>query len=88
MQYLAENVRYPSLAAENGIQGSVVVQFVVEKDGSITNAKLIRDIGGGCGEEALRLVTSMNDGYKWTPGKQRGKPVPVILIIIKVTFND
>jgi protein TonB len=54
------------------------VQFVVEKDGKITDANVVRDIGAGCGEEALRVVNSMNSmGEKWTPGKQRGKSVRV-----------
>lgn len=77
MAYLGKNIRYPALAIENGIQGSVVVSFVVEKDGSITNAELLRDIGGGCGEEALRLINSMNEGYSWIPGQQRGRKVSV-----------
>lgn len=77
MQYLADNIRYPHLAIENKIEGSVVVSFVVEKDGSISNVKLLRDIGGGCGEEALRLVESMNGKHQWIPGKQRGRTVPV-----------
>jgi protein TonB len=71
-------VKYPAIARENGIQGRVVVQFVVEKDGKITDANVVRDIGAGCGEEALRVVNSMNSmNQRWTPGKQRGKPVRV-----------
>jgi protein TonB len=71
-------VKYPAIARENGIQGRVVVQFVVEKDGKITDANVVRDIGAGCGEEALRVVNSMNGmNQRWTPGKQRGKPVRV-----------
>ena len=56
----------------------VVVRFVVEKDGSITDAQVVRDIGAGCGDEAMRVVSMMNGmGEKWTPGKQRGRPVRV-----------
>ncbi len=78
LEYIYKNVKYPAIARENGIQGRVVVQFVVEKDGSITDAQVVRDIGAGCGDEALRVVNSMNDmGQKWTPGKQRGKSVRV-----------
>jgi protein TonB len=78
LEYIYKNVKYPPIARENGIQGRVVVQFVVERDGTITDAKVARDIGAGCGEEALRVVKSMNSmGQKWTPGKQRGKPVRV-----------
>jgi len=77
MQYLADNIRYPAMAVENSIQGTVVVSFVIEKDGSITGAEILRDIGGGCGNEAIRLVESMNNGYQWTPGRQRGRNVSV-----------
>lgn len=78
LEYIYKNVKYPAIARENGIQGRVVVQFVVEKDGSITDVNVVRDIGAGCGEEADRVVKSMNDmPEKWTPGRQRGKPVRV-----------
>ena len=73
-KYLAQNIKYPQLARDNGITGKVYVTFVVEKDGSIANPKVLRDIGGGCGQEAIRVVKSMP---KWTPGKQRGKAVRV-----------
>jgi len=78
LEYVYKNVKYPAIARENGIQGRVVVQFVVEKDGKITDATVVRDIGAGCGDEALRVVNSMNSmNDKWTPGKQRGKAVRV-----------
>jgi protein TonB len=78
LEYIYKNVKYPAIARENGIQGRVVVQFVVEKDGKITDATVVRDIGAGCGEEALRVVNSMNGmNTRWTPGKQRGQPVRV-----------
>ena len=70
--YLRDNIKYPQLARDNNITGKVFVQFVVEKDGSISNAKVMRDIGGGCGNEALRVVKSMP---KWKPGKQQGRAV-------------
>ncbi len=73
-EYLYSNIKYPQVAKENNITGRVFLTFVVEKDGSIANAKILRDIGGGCGQEALRVVKSMP---KWSPGKQRGKPVRV-----------
>lgn len=73
-KYLAQNIKYPQLARDNGITGKVYVTFVVEKDGSIANPKVLRDIGGGCGQEAIRVVKSMP---KWSPGKQRGKAVRV-----------
>ncbi len=74
MKYLAENIDYPQLARESGIQGTVYVTFVVEKDGSVTDVRILRGIGGGCDEEALEVVRNMP---KWKPGKQRGKPVRV-----------
>ena len=74
MKYLAENIKYPPLAKESGIQGRVFINFVVEPDGSISNVKVLRGIGGGCDEEAVRVVQNMP---KWSPGKQRGKPVRV-----------
>jgi len=74
MEYLGKNISYPPMAKESGIQGTVFVTFVVEPDGSVTNAKIMRGIGGGCDEEAIRVVRNMP---KWTPGKQRGKPVRV-----------
>lgn len=74
MKYLRDNIIYPRTAKESNIQGPVFVAFVVERDGSITDVRLLRGIGGGCDEEALRVVQSMP---KWTPGKQRGIPVRV-----------
>ncbi len=82
-KYLAQNIKYPQLARENGITGKVYVTFVVERDGSIANPKVLRDIGGGCGAEAIRVVKSMP---KWTPGKQRGKAVRV-QFNLPVNFN-
>lgn len=74
LKYLNENVKYPLMAKEAGIQGKVFLEFVVEKDGSVTGVKVIRGIGGGCDEEALRVVEDMP---RWIPGKQRGVPVRV-----------
>ncbi|MEJ2595383.1 MAG: energy transducer TonB, partial [bacterium] len=66
MKYLATNIKYPPLAKESGIQGRVFINFVVEPDGAISNVKVLRGIGGGCDEEAVRVVESMP---KWKPGK-------------------
>jgi protein TonB len=74
IRYLQENIKYPEEAKELGIQGKVFVTFVVEVDGSITDVRVLRGIGGGCDEEAIRVVRSMP---KWVPGKQRGVPVRV-----------
>jgi len=72
--YLSENMDYPDMAKDAKIQGKVYITFVVDKDGSIAGVKVLRGIGGGCDEEAIRVVKSMP---KWNPGKQRGRPVRV-----------
>ena len=76
--YLAKNIKYPPMARESGIQGRVFISFVVEPDGSVSNVNVMRSLGGGCDEEAVRVVKSMP---KWKPGKQRGKPVRVSYIL-------
>ncbi len=73
-EFLAENLEYPEEARMKGISGIVYVSFIIEQDGSLTNATIIQDIGGGCGEEVLRVVNSMP---KWSPGRQKGKAVRV-----------
>lgn len=74
-EFLSKNIVYPTLAAENGIQGTVYLSFIVKKDGRITDARILRGIGGGCDEEALRVVRNMPP---WKPGKQNGKHVDVL----------
>jgi protein TonB len=74
-KYLSENVKYPVIAQENGIQGRVICQFVVNKDGSIVDVEVVRSGGdASLDKEAVRVIKSMP---KWKPGKQRGKPVRV-----------
>ena len=73
-KYIYEKIKYPAIARENGISGQVIVQFVVSKEGDIQKAKVVRGIGGGCNEEALRVVNGMP---KWKPGKHNGRAVPV-----------
>lgn len=78
LKYIYKNLRYPEEMQQNGIEGTVVVTFVIDVDGSTTDARVVRDIGAGCGEEALRVVNEMTTkGLYWTPGMQRGKPVRV-----------
>lgn len=78
LQFIQQNIKYPAIARENRIEGRCYITFIVEKDGSVTNVELKRDIGGKCGEEALRVVNMMaNSNLKWSPGKQRGTPVRV-----------
>lgn len=74
MKYIREHVRYPAIAKENGIEGTVVIQFVVTSSGDINRVQVARGIGGGCDEEAVRVVKSMPN---WKPGKHNGKAVPV-----------
>ncbi|MDR0437606.1 MAG: M56 family metallopeptidase [Bacteroidales bacterium] len=74
MKFLADNIRFPAEARKKGIQGTVHTSFVVEKDGSLSNVRIIRGIGGGCDEEVIRVIESMP---KWIPGQQRGKNVRV-----------
>ncbi len=74
-KFLAENIKYPQQASENGIQGTVYVSFVVDSKGNVTDVKVLRGIGGGCDEEAIRVVRSMP---QWHPGKQNGKQVRVL----------
>ncbi len=74
MKFLQDNIKYPQMARESGIQGTVYVTFVVEPDGSVTDVRVLRGIGGGCDEEAVRVIKEMP---KWNPGMQRGKPVRV-----------
>jgi periplasmic protein TonB len=74
MKYLSNNINYPNLARESNIQGKVVVQFVVSPDGSVDMVKVLRGIGGGCDEEAVRVVKQMP---KWLPGLNNGVPVNV-----------
>lgn len=74
LKYLAENIKYPAIARESGIQGRVFLSFVVEKSGKITDMKVVKDVGGGCGKEAMRVVETMPP---WKPGNQNGNPVRV-----------
>lgn len=73
-EHIAENLRYPQIAAENGIEGRVFIQFVVKADGSVANAKVVRGVDPALDREAMRVVMASPD---WTPGKQRGEAVNV-----------
>jgi len=77
-EYLSRNIRYPAMAAEAGIEGQVVVSFVVNETGEIADIKLIRKVGGGCDEEALRVIGAMP---KWKPGKKGGRAVKVYYLL-------
>ena len=83
MDFVAKNVQYPKEAMEKEISGRVLVGFIVEKDGSISETEIVKGIGGGCDEEAVRVVKAMP---KWKPGKQKGKPVRVHFML-PLTFK-
>lgn len=82
-KFLRENVRYPVVAQENGVQGRVTIQFVVEKDGSVSDVKVAKSVDPSLDKEALRVVKSMP---KWIPGKQNGAAVRV-KYMVPVTFR-
>lgn len=78
LEFVSQNVKYPEGARQNGIEGIVIIGFVVELDGTLANIQVVRDIGGGCGEEAMRAVELMNTlPERWTPGKVGGEAVRV-----------
>ncbi len=82
-QYVQKKMKYPAQARRMGIEGKVFVQFVVDKDGSITEVKAVKGIGAGCDEEAVRVIKG---SPKWKPGKQRGRSVKVRMIL-PITFK-
>ncbi len=74
LEYIYQNVKYPEEAQKKKIEGTAVVQFIVEKDGSVSSVMILRNPGGGTGQEAKSLIERMNDnGIVWTPGKKNGK---------------
>ena len=78
LSYVFSSLEYPALARENRIEGLVVVQFIVTKNGDVTEVEIVRDIGAGCGKETARVVKKMNDLPEgWIPGRQRGRKVNV-----------
>jgi protein TonB len=83
MKFLGKNIKYPTISQENGVQGKVIVQFVVNKDGSVVDPVVVRSVDPYLDKEALRVINTMP---KWKPGKQRGKPVRV-RYTVPVTFR-
>lgn len=73
-EYISQNLKYPEIAAENNVEGRVIVQFAVNSKGEVVNARVVRGVDAALDKEALRVV---NSSPKWTPGKQRGSPVSV-----------
>lgn len=78
MKFIADNTRYPEIARENGIQGKVFVQFVIDENGRVTNVSIARGVDPYLDQEALRVVRMIPN---WTPGRQRGRAVPVNFIV-------
>lgn len=74
LQFIYDNIVYPTKARENGVEGTVVIRFIIDKEGVIKNAEILREIGAGCGEEAKRVIEMMPN---WVPGEQFGEPVNV-----------
>lgn len=83
MSWISNHLKYPAIAAENGIEGKVIVQFVVGKNGAIRDANIVRALNPSCDKEALRVVNSMP---RWIPGKQNGKEVSV-KFTLPITFR-
>lgn len=81
--FFAANIKYPEIARRAGVEGRVFVQFVIGKDGSITQVQVAKGIGAGCDEEAIRVVKMMP---KWTPGKQNGRPV-LVQVVVPIQFK-
>ena len=82
-QFVQKNLKYPAQARRMGIEGKVFVQFVVDKDGKLTEVQAVKGIGAGCDEEAVRVIEG---APKWKPGKQRGRAVKVRMIL-PITFK-
>lgn len=78
LRFIYSNINYPARARENGIEGIAVVQFVIERDGSMSEMMILKNPGGGTGEEALRVISMLPD---WSPGTMEGEPVRVQMAI-------
>jgi TonB family protein len=79
LEYIYRNIKYPASARDAGVEGMVIIQFTIDKNGLVQNAEIVRDLGEGCGAEALRVVNQMNKvAGAWTPGKQDNKKVDVL----------
>ncbi|MEQ8472784.1 MAG: TonB family protein [Marinoscillum sp.] len=86
LSHISKNIDYPSRARNLGITGKVFVQFVIDTDGKITEVEVVRGIGGGCDEEAVKAI---ENAPNWSPGKQRGRPVKVRMVVpINFSLSD
>ena len=82
-EFIANNIQYPIVAEENGVQGRVLVSFVIKKDGSLSNVRVVKSVDPALDKEAVRLIKSMP---KWSPGKEKGRFVNV-KFTVPVTFR-
>lgn len=78
MRFLQKNMKYPPQARRMGLEGRVFVQFIIEPNGNVTQVEVLKGIGAGCNEEAIRVISKSPN---WVPGKQRGKPVRVRMVV-------
>ena len=85
MKYIRDNMRYPQAALENNIQGRVIVQFVVGKDGNVTNVQVLKGVDRLCDQEAVRVIESMP---RWIPGKHNGQAVRVYYRVPVTFFKE
>lgn len=87
-EFLHYNLKYPAQAVRNKTEGTVLIQFIVERDGRVSNIKIIQDIGDGCGQEARRVVEMMNNmTRRWTPGMQNGQLPVRVQYTLPVVFS-
>lgn len=88
-EFIYSKLNYPAIARENGIEGKVTLRFAINKKGKVSQVKILRDIGGGCGDAAAKVIKSMNNmSKKWVPGKQGGRKVSVwytLPVVFKLT---
>lgn len=86
MTYMGQNINYPPMALDARLEGTVVIRFVVDRDGRVRDAEILKDIGGGCGAEALRVVNTLQ---RWSPGEQNGRLVNVRYVLpIRFKLKD
>jgi protein TonB len=85
-EFLYKNINYPDIAKESNIQGRVTVRFVVNEEGTMSDFSVSKGIGGGCDEEAIRVLKKMGSSTKWKPGKQNGRAVKVYYTL-PITFK-
>jgi protein TonB len=78
LEFIYKNIKYPPVARDNHIEGTVILKFVIDEKGRVDNINILKDIGGNCGKEAERVINLINEqNIRWEPGKQRGRPVKV-----------